>query len=903
MANNMLVSVAIGAVLQGSYLAAFAGAKRSMEVLDATTKQLKGQQDALGQAMKRAMGTLSDGSLAALNRDYERLGRAVDALRLKQEKLAASMARGGELKAARQESWSGMKESAATAVAVGAPIFGSAKQAAKFEAGLRDITITGNLTKQQELQVGAAIRQAALTTNQGHAAILDGVGTLVAAGMDAQEAGKRSKLLGRVSTATNADMKDVASMVYSFTETLGIKTEDGLKEAFNRAAYGGKLGRFELKDMAKALPEMTAAFAAKGIKGQQAVTQIVASLEVGREGAGSGDEAVTNLRNWLSHMNAKPTIDAYKKAGVDYQGSMQNLVAGGFSSYEASLEIANNFIKGKGDGFMKQWKAAGAKGDQEAQRKLMESFGLNEVFQDIQTINHLLSMRQGWDKYKENKQKMGSEEALGSKDKPSTIDVDYAKRVETAEKAWQRFSTQVTDVAITIGNTLLPSISSTLDELTPVIKSFGAWAEQNPGMLRGIIGMVGGVVALRTALFGLKFLGNFMFLAPANSVATAWTVLSTRVTLIKALLAGGSSRFSLLLQFFGMSAERAGRLTAVLGKLGGGAVRLGRLLGSSLLTVGRTVLWLGRAVMMNPIGLAVMAIAGAAYLIYRYWEPIKAFFGKVWSAVDGVFKRYPILNYIFPIIGIPRLIIANWSRIKTFFSGLWEGIKQSMTSLWGWMKMKVASWIVFWLPVIRFAGELPGKFLTAGKDLVMGLVNGIKAKIGAAKEAIVGLGKDIKGWFASTLGIKSPSRVFMGFGDNIAQGAAIGIDRSAGGAVRASGAMAKATANAWGKPRLQTPAIQDQAQALQTMQLRGRDVGPTRIETFQRLQAGERGNAVPAGKAPQPMAIHFNPVIHLPAGTPEATKGALQETLKLSIHELEQMIRRIMAQQDRRAYN
>ncbi|XLM22143.1 phage tail tape measure protein, partial [Chromobacterium piscinae] len=131
-------------------------------------------------------------------------------------------------------------------------------------------------------------------------------------------------------------------------------------------------------------------------------------------------------------------------------------------------------------------------------------------------------------------------------------------------------------------------------------------------------------------------------------------------------------------------------------------------------------------------------------------------------------------NYLFPIIGIPRLIIANWGRIKTFFSELWEGVKQSMASAWSWMKAKVASWIVFWLPVFRFAGELPGKFLQAGKDLVMGLVNGIKSKLGAAKDAILGLATDIKGWFANTLGIKSPSRVFMGFGDNIAQGAAIG---------------------------------------------------------------------------------------------------------------------------------
>lgn len=34
---------------------------------------------------------------------------------------------------------------------------------------------------------------------------------------------------------------------------------------------------------------------------------------------------------------------------------------------------------------------------------------------------------------------------------------------------------------------------------------------------------------------------------------------------------------------------------------------------------GRAVLWIGRALLMNPIGLAITAVAAAAYLIYRNW--------------------------------------------------------------------------------------------------------------------------------------------------------------------------------------------------------------------------------------------------------------------------------------------
>lgn len=81
------------------------------------------------------------------------------------------------------------------------------------------------------------------------------------------------------------------------------------------------------------------------------------------------------------------------------------------------------------------------------------------------------------------------------------------------QKAWERFTDQVTDVAITIGSTLLPTLVETLDVLAPTVRAFGQWADAHPGLLRGIIGLAAGVAALRMSVFAMKFLGNFMFLA------------------------------------------------------------------------------------------------------------------------------------------------------------------------------------------------------------------------------------------------------------------------------------------------------------------------------------------------------------------------------------------------------
>lgn len=71
--------------------------------------------------------------------------------------------------------------------------------------------------------------------------------------------------------------------------------------------------------------------------------------------------------------------------------------------------------------------------------------------------------------------------------------------------------------------------------------------------------------------------------------------------------------------------------------------------------------------------------------------------------------------------------------------------------------------------------ELPALMLEIGGDIMQGLKDGIKNKIGSVKDAITetagGLVSSIKG----KLGIQSPSRVFMEIGNFIMQGLGIGI--------------------------------------------------------------------------------------------------------------------------------
>lgn len=279
------------------------------------------------------------------------------------------------------------------------------------------------------------------------------------------------------------------------------------------------------------------------------------------------------------------------------------------------------------------------------------------------------------------------------------------------------------------------------------------------------------------------------------------------------------------------------RLLPGMMSLGSGALWLGRALGGvlagGLRIAGQALLFMGRALLMNPIGLAVTVIAGAAYLIYRNWNMVKPFFVGLWNEVRTAFDG--------GITGIGKLLI-NWSPLGLFHKAL-AGVLE------------------------YFGVKLPSQFTDYGSMIVGGLIDGIESRFNAAKATLQEFGENIKGWFASTLGIKSPSRVFMAFGGNIGEGAAIGISNSVS---RVQGAVGK----------LSGAALSGVSSA------------------SQKLDAMRAGGAAGGGK----FEITYSPTVQIQGGGGDVA-GQVKEGLGLSLRELEQMIQRLVQEQTRRAYS
>jgi len=93
---------------------------------------------------------------------------------------------------------------------------------------------------------------------------------------------------------------------------------------------------------------------------------------------------------------------------------------------------------------------------------------------------------------------------------------------------------------------------------------------------------------------------------------------------------------------------------------------------------------LGIAIAMTPVGwimLAVVAVAGLVYLIYKNWGPIAAWWGRMWEKIKPIFMvGYEVIKALFSWSPL-GLIIKNWEPIKQYFTGLIDWLRGAIIKI------------------------------------------------------------------------------------------------------------------------------------------------------------------------------------------------------------------------------
>lgn len=413
---------------------------------------------------------------------------------------------------------------------------------------------------------------------------------------------------------------------------------------------------------------------------------------------------------------------------------------------------------------------------------------------------------------------------------------EFENRSNTTENKLTKLKNSLTEIAEKIGEAFLPVITSFVENITPVIYSITEWVETNPQIMEWVLTVGGGIGAV---------VGGLLTLHSAFSFVAAG--------LLPFIKAG-----KFLSGFLGKV------LFSAISKL---SLGLGYFIGyviKGAMMFGKAILIMSRALLANPIGLIITGIAVAAYLIYDNWGKIGPWFAELWQTVSGAFS-------------------SAWSSITNFCSEAWANISNFFTSGIGNITATILNWSPLGLfyqilqPVLNLFGiELPGKFSEFGSNLIQGLVNGIRTAWEGAKEWVVGLGQSIKGWFTSEVEIHSPSRVFKGYGVNIVEGLAIGMNKS-------------------------IPMAEDATDNLSSaVGLSGVSHNTGLLTNYQPLNRAEVMSSATAQA--QGITVHFNPTINVNGGERNGVLNQVQQGLKMSLSEFEMMLKRVLDQQQRRAY-
>ena len=206
----------------------------------------------------------------------------------------------------------------------------------------------------------------------------------------------------------------------------------------------------------------------------------------------------------------------------------------------------------------------------------------------------------------------------------------------------------------------------------------------------------------------------------------------------------------------------------------------------------------GAGAAFSAAALPVAVLAGAAYLIYSNWSSIAGFFSSTWNAISGAFTRNwtTIRNVALGalVIFAPLVAAVVWVGAQIYRN--WDSIKAATMSMVSTVAGIVQPFIQPFITIVSYIEGLKAKFFSYGVNIVGGLISGIASMVGSVLKAIVNLAGSVGAKFAETLGIHSPSRLFMAMGNNINDGLRIGLDQGANRPVRAVGRMAGAVAGA-----------------------------------------------------------------------------------------------------------
>ena len=611
---------------------------------------------------------------------------------------------------------------------------------------------------------------------------------LAAGGFDAEQTMAAMPGIIEASVASGEDMATTSDVITSALNIWNLKTGDvaentqHVADVVQMAANVSKLG---MADFGLAMQYAGAPAAALGVNIEELSTAMAIMSNNGIEASTIG----TSLRSTMSRLASPPKEAA---AAIDQLGLHLQNADGSFVGIIEAISQMREAMDGMTD---------------------TQQVGIAKAIAGEDAFSGLLALiKTSPEAYKE------VEDSI--KNSTGSSHEAYVKMQNTLKGSINAMKSAVESLAISFGSTLAPSVKIAADAIKSIADFLGGLSPAARSVVANIALSVVGFTAFSFVMSKVLKAGGSMIMMYSRignvlkggretnlllrysvlGVRSAFIQLSGTASKVMGVLRNGmnigswrsaltflgttgasglskigsaaaqaGTRVMTMIRSFSMAAMLNGARNAVLG------------FGRALLTIGRV----GLSAMFSPLGIAIMAIAGAAYILYNHWDKVAPFFTSMWNeiqnafsvawqaispALEGVENAWNrlvnafnsqgttlnglahIIEFLASVLG--GVLIAGIIAAADIFTGVFVSAIEIVSSIvsaaigvFGGLidfitGVFTGDWSLAWQGVVEIFSSIFGGI----KGICSGVLDGIRAAINAVINGINSISVDIPDW-------------------------------------------------------------------------------------------------------------------------------------------------------------
>lgn len=350
------------------------------------------------------------------------------------------------------------------------------KAAADFDASMtKSLAIMGDVSETMRKDMSDAAREVAKTTTFSANQAAESYFFLASAGLDAEESIAALPVVAQFAQAGMFDMAKATDILTDAQSALGLTLEDPVEnmKEMNRLSdilvkantiANATVEQFGTSLINKAAPAMRNV--------NMEVEEGVAILAVWADQGIKGERAGTAFRMTIDNLinSARENAREFKAYGIEVmnaEGELRNMA-----------DIVKDMENSLGSLTVEQRNAA------------LSQLGFN-----IKSREGILAL-------------MGNSEQLRTyenelRNAGGTAEEVASKQLETLNSQLKLLKSDVTDIAIDIGNTLIPILLDFVEKIKPVVENITDWIDANPKLTRQITivtGVIGGLLGIIGAI-------------------------------------------------------------------------------------------------------------------------------------------------------------------------------------------------------------------------------------------------------------------------------------------------------------------------------------------------------------------------------------------------------------------